>query len=84
MNNIRKTLQIFSKKLTNQSEIKQCIFVGFTSSTLISGSMFVIHSYKIGKDSSNITKNTLKGMAFGATAFVFFPIFVYDFYKNYI
>ena len=78
MNNIHKTLQIVSKKFTNQSEIKQGIFVGFTSTTLFSGSILGVHSYKMDEESSNIAKNTLKGMALGATTFIFFPIFVYD------
>ena len=80
MNNIRKTLQIVSKQFTNQSEIKQGILVGFTSTTLFSGSIFSVHSYKIGENSGIIAKNTLKGMVLGATTFVFFPIFVYDIY----
>lgn len=80
MSNIRKTLQIISKQFTNQSEIKQGILVGFTSTTLFSGSILGVHSYKIGENSGIIAKNTLKGLALGATTFIFFPIFVYDIY----
>ena len=82
MNNIRKALQIVSKKYNNLSEIKQGILIGFSSSTIFGGSITGVHSYKMGKNFNEIAKNTLTGMQIGATTFIFTPIVIYDFYKN--
>lgn len=60
MSNIRKTLQIISKQFTNQSKIKQGILVGFTSTTLFSGSILGVHSYKIGENSEILKKVFIK------------------------
>lgn len=82
MNNIRKSLQIVSKKFNNIGEFQQGILIGFSTVTLFSGSITGVHSYKMGMNFNEIAKNTLTGMQIGATSFLFAPIVLYDFYKN--
>ena len=82
MNNIKKVIQNVSKKIKIDSEIKQCIILGFTSTTLFSGSIFGVHSYKMNYPYNVIAKNTLTGMTIGASAYILSPLLIYDFYKN--
>ena len=82
INNIRKGLQIVSKKYNNLGELQKGILIGFSTVTLFSGSLTGVHSYKMGKNFNEIAKNTLIGMQIGATTFIFAPIVIYDLYKN--
>ena len=59
MNNITKVIQNVSKKIKIDSEVKQCIILGFTSTTLFSGSIFGVHSYKMNYPYNVIAKNTI-------------------------
>ena len=70
MNNIRKGLQIVSKKFNNLGEFQRRILIefnnldefqrriliGFSTVTLFSGSITGVHSYKMGKNFNEIEK----------------------------
>ena len=81
--NITRVLQTISNKLFVKNEITQGLATGFVSTTLISGSISGIYSYKMDYNKKQIIKNIYKGTKIGAYTFIMSPILFYQIFENY-